>query len=93
MHQSSYYYLGHFSRFIKPGAKRVLCAASRKDLESTSFVNPDGSVAVVVMNRTETTIRFLLRLDGADMATELPPRSIATYLSDRQTLAQPTTPA
>jgi glucosylceramidase len=93
MHQSSYYYLGHFSRFIKPGAKRVLCATSRKDLESTAFVNPDGSVAVVVMNRTETTIRFLLRLDGEDMATELPPRSIATYLSDRQTLAQPTTPA
>jgi glucosylceramidase len=93
MHQSSYYYLGHFTRFIKPGAQRVLCSANRQDLETTAFVNPDGSLAVVVMNRTEAAIRFLLRLDGVDMATELPPRSIATYLTDRQTLTQPTTPA
>jgi glucosylceramidase len=80
MHQSSYYYLGHFSRFIKPGARRVLCAASRQDLEATAFVNPDGSVAVVVMNRTEASISFLLRLDAVDTATVLPPHSIATYL-------------
>ena len=80
LHQSSYYYLGHFSRFIKPGARRVLCTASRQDLESTAFVNPDGSVAVVVMNRTEAAIRFALRWDGLDATTELPPRSIATYL-------------
>lgn len=82
LHQSSYYYLGHFARFIKPEARRVLCAATRQDLESTAFVNPDGSVAVVVMNRTETAIRFMLRLDDKDVATELPPHSIATYLSD-----------
>ncbi len=81
MHQSSFYYLGHFSRFIKPGARRVLCAASRQDLESTAFVNPDGSVAVVVMNRTEVSIRFRLCLDGVEAATELPPHSIATYLT------------
>jgi glucosylceramidase len=81
MQQSSFYYLGHFSRFIKPGARRLLCAASRQDLESTAFVNPDGSVAVVVMNRTEALIRFLLRLDGGDAATELPPHAIATYLT------------
>ena len=80
MHQSSFYYLGHFSRFIKPGARRVLCAASRQDLESTAFVNPDGSVAVVVMNRTEESIRFRLCLDGEEAATELPPHAIATYL-------------
>lgn len=81
LHQSSFYYLGHFSRFIKPGARRVLCAASRHDLESTAFVNPDGSVAVVVMNRTGAAIRFALRCDGVEATTELPPRSIATYLT------------
>jgi glucosylceramidase len=81
MHQSSYFYLGHFTRFIKPGARRVLSAASRQDLESTAFVNPDSSVAVVVMNRTEAVIRFLLCLDGVKAATELPPHAIATYLT------------
>jgi glucosylceramidase len=82
MHQSSYYYLGHFTRLIKPGAQRVLCAASRQDLETTAFANPDGSVAVVVMNRTEQAISFALRLGSETAATELPPHSIATYLAN-----------
>ena len=80
LHQSSYYYLGHFSRFIKPGARRVLCTASQQDLESTAFVNPDGSIAVVAMNRTESAIRFILHLNDEEVASELPPHSIATYL-------------
>jgi glucosylceramidase len=80
LHQSSYYYLGHFSRFIQPGARRVLCAATRQDLETTAFVNPDASIAVVAMNRTEQTIAFKLSAAGQYATTELPARSIATYL-------------
>ncbi|OIN91419.1 MAG: glucosylceramidase [Comamonadaceae bacterium CG1_02_60_18] len=81
MHQSSFFYLGHFSRFIKPGAQRVLCAASRQDLECTAFVNPDDSLAVVALNRTDAAIGFTLQLGAEWAATELPPHSIATYLT------------
>jgi len=80
LHQSSYFYIGHFARFVKPGAQRVLCAASRQDLEATAFVNPDGSTVAVVMNRTELPIAFALCCSDRRAATELPPRSIATYL-------------
>ncbi len=80
LHQSSYYYIGHFARYVQPGARRVLCAASRQDLETTAFVNPDGSIAIVAMNRTEQAIAFTLSATGQSVATELPPRSIATYL-------------
>ena len=31
--QSSYYYIGHFARFVRPGAQRLLCAATRELLE------------------------------------------------------------
>jgi glucosylceramidase len=68
--------------FVKPGAKRVLCAASRTDLEAAAFVNPDASIAVVVLNRTEAAIAFALRIDAQTVAAELPARSIATCLSD-----------
>ena len=44
-------------------------------------VNPDGSVATVVLNRTEAPIRFELRCDGAAQVVELPPRSIATCIT------------
>ena len=80
MHQSSYFYLGHFSRFIRRGAQRVLCAATKQALEATAFVNPDGSTAVVVMNRSEAAITFTLSLNGARCVTGLPARAIATYL-------------
>ncbi|WP_282827807.1 glycoside hydrolase family 30 protein [Pelomonas sp. V22] len=80
MPQPSFDYLGHFARFIKPGAERVLCAASRQDLECTAAVNPDGSLALVVLNRSEATQRFVLCVDGEACLAELPPRAIATYL-------------
>jgi glucosylceramidase len=80
LHQSSYWYLGHFARFVQPGARRVLCAAARQDLEATAFVNPDGSTATVVMNRSETPIRFVLRIAGRHHAADLPARAMATLL-------------
>lgn len=79
-HQSSFAYIGHFSRFIQPGAHRVLCAASLQDLETTAFVNPDGSTAVVVLNRTEKAIAFRLRMHDAHCASEIPARAIATFV-------------
>ncbi len=79
-HQSSYFYIGHFARFVQPGARRVLCAASRQDLEATAFVNPDGSVATVVMNRSEQGIAFRLQVGATTVVSELPARAIATYV-------------
>ena len=79
--QSSYYYLGHFARFIKPGAQRVQCAASLQVLEATAFINPDGGIAVVAMNRAAVGQRFVLGVDGRRWVAELPPRSIATYIA------------
>jgi len=76
--QSSYYYLGHFARFVRPGARRVLCTLSRQDTEATAFRNTDGSAAVVMLNRTEQAQRVLLRIDATGGVLELPPRSIAT---------------
>ena len=78
--QSSYYYIGHFAQFIRPGAQRVLCAASKQDLEVTAFVNSDGTTVIVAMNRSEAAIRFRLSVNDQHVATEIPPRAIATYL-------------
>jgi glucosylceramidase len=80
MVQGSYYYLGHFARFVKQGAKRVLCATSKHDLEATAFLNLDGSSVAVVMNRTESAIDFNLKLSHQRASVQLPARSIATYI-------------
>jgi len=80
--QSSYAYIGHFSRFIRPGARRVIAAPDRDDLETTAFVNPDGRIAVVVLNRTDKDIALTLRYGGQAASTEAPPHSITTYVFD-----------
>ncbi len=77
--QPSYYYIGHFARYIRPGAQRVLCAQTHDALESTAFRNGDGKIVVVVMNRTEQTIPFALKYEGLSAMTEAPARSISTY--------------
>jgi glucosylceramidase len=80
--QSSYFYLGHFARFARPGACRVLCAATREQLPCTAFVNPDGSTATVVMNAGEDAIDFTLTVGAQRALATLPPRSIATYVGE-----------
>ncbi|MFZ4549504.1 MAG: glycoside hydrolase family 30 protein, partial [Bacteroidales bacterium] len=57
---SSYYYIGHFSKFIRPGAKRIISSGSRGQLLTTAFKNTDGKVVVVVMNQSETLIPYRL---------------------------------
>jgi glucosylceramidase len=78
--QSSYYYLGHFSRFIRPGAQRILCATNRDDLEATAFANPDGALAVVVLNRTESERHYAVSLPTCRAISTVPPHSISTYV-------------
>lgn len=75
---SSYYYIGHFSKFLRPGARRVAASSNDDELLATAFANPDGSVVAVVMNRTEKEKPLAVWVDGRAAATQLPARSILT---------------
>ena len=80
MFTNSFYYIGHFSKFVRPGAKRIACSPSRSVLLSTAFINPDGKVAVVVMNRGEKQIPYFLWMDGQAAEVSSPPRSMQTVV-------------
>jgi glucosylceramidase len=80
IYTNSYYYIGHFSKFVRPGAKRIASSPSRSPLLSTAFVNPDGKVSVVVMNKTDQKISYFLWLDGNAAEVESLPRSIQTLV-------------
>jgi glucosylceramidase len=77
---NSYYYIGHFSKFVRPGARKIASAPSRSALLSTAFVNPDGKVSVVVMNKTDQKISYFLWLDGNAAEVSSLPRSIQTLV-------------
>ena len=60
IYTNSYYYIGHFSKFIQPGAKRISSSSSRDVLQTTAFLNPDGKIVVVILNTTDTDMDFKL---------------------------------
>ena len=80
IYTNSYYYIGHFSKFIKPGAKRISAAPSRSALQVTAFQNKDGKIAVVVMNQTDQRVDYNLWIAGDAAQVSSLPHSISTLV-------------
>jgi glucosylceramidase len=76
----SYYYIGHFSKFIRPDAKRVSTAVSRSSLLSTSFLNTDGKMVTVVMNQSDKEITYNLIIASEKTVAVIPAHGIQTLV-------------
>jgi glucosylceramidase len=48
----SFSYIGHFSRFLRPGARKAAVSRWSDCVESVGFVNPDGKRVLIVLNRS-----------------------------------------
>ena len=80
IYTNEYYYLGHFSKFIRPGAKRIVASTNRDILLSTAYINTDGKLVVVVMNSSDQKLSYRLCINGYGAATEALPHSISTMI-------------
>lgn len=76
----SYFYIGHFSKFIRPDAKRVSTASSRSQLLSTSFINADGKIVTVVMNQSDLEIKYKLYIGSNAVELISPPHAIQSII-------------
>ncbi|CAA9194814.1 glycoside hydrolase family 30 protein [Flavobacterium collinsii] len=76
----SYYYIGHFSKFIHLNAVRVSSAVSRSALLSTSFLNADGTMATVVMNQTDKDVTYNLIIAAEQAVVKIPAHAIQTLV-------------
>jgi glucosylceramidase len=73
-----YYYLAHFSKFIRPGAYRINCTGGGKSLNYAGFLNTDGSIILnVINNGDETSCKILW--DKKMAIQKLKPHSITTF--------------
>ena len=79
-YSSSYYYMGHFSKFVRPGAVRIANSIYTDKLEVCAFVNPDGSIAAIAMNPNEEDYPLVLRYHDEIASTVVPAHSIVTYV-------------
>ncbi|WP_256761665.1 glycoside hydrolase family 30 beta sandwich domain-containing protein [Cohnella sp. WQ 127256] len=78
--QSSYYYIGHFSKYIRPGAVRIASSKYTDKLETIAFKNVDGTIVVVVLNRTDEDLPYTLRNRDELAESVSPANSIQTLL-------------
>ncbi|MES3025440.1 MAG: glycoside hydrolase family 30 protein [Pseudomonadota bacterium] len=76
----SYYYIGHFSKYIRPEAQRVSASSSRSDLLTTSFRNRNGQLATVVMNSSDKPIRYRFQVGALETLVDIPAHAIQTLL-------------
>ena len=76
----TYYYIGHFSKFIKPGALRISTTTSRTTIESTSFQNNDGTIVTVVMNPNDEIISYKLVVGDLESKFDIEPRAMQTII-------------
>lgn len=76
----SYYYIGHFSKFIKPNATRVSTTTSRSTIESTSFKNKNGETITVVMNKTDDAIAYKLIIENSEVSLNIPAHAMQSII-------------
>jgi len=81
IYQSSYYYIGHFSRFIKRGDKIIKCENETDNLLALSSVNDSGVTTTIVLNKENTQKSFTYKNEETALHLSIPPRSIATLIN------------
>ena len=73
-----YYTLSHFSRYIRPGAERIGYETSDDKLLTTAAQNPDGSIAVIILNQSEEPKTINLSLGERSTTITIDQQAIQT---------------
>lgn len=76
----AYWYIGHFSKYLRPGARRVACTSTSDDILATAFANADGRTATVMMNPTDAAKDVHVWVAGSAVKVSMPAHAIATVL-------------
>ena len=81
LYQSSYYYIGHFSRFIMPGDKIVNSVNTNKNIEVLSSIkNDESSIQTIILNKNDVAIEVEYNRGQIRSVFTIPERSIITVV-------------
>lgn len=75
-----YYYLKHFSKFVRPGAVRVQTSGSLPNVRCVAFKTPQGGVVSECINSRHNDVEICLVWHGKSLRLILPGVSITTCL-------------
>jgi len=77
---NTFYYIGHFSKFIRPGAKRISSVSSSNSILATAFKNEDNTIAIIAMNTTDTPLAYTVTIALKTAKLKLAAHSIQTIV-------------
>jgi glucosylceramidase len=80
-----YYYLSHFSRFVRPGAYRIECNCGTGSLNMAGFQNPEGELVLNVVNNGSVT-DGCIKWDGKSIHIKFKAHSITTVRWNRNSM-------
>ena len=75
-----YYTMGHISKFVQPGAYRIESDNYHSNVESTAFKNPDGSIVLILSNRTIIDRKIEVVYKNSSFDYELIGKSAVTFI-------------
>ncbi|MEY9892473.1 glucosylceramidase [Catenulispora sp. MAP5-51] len=77
-YNAEYYVLGHFSKFVKPGALRIDSNVVGS-VNNVAFENPDHSIALIADNTGSSAQTFQVSYKGSSFGYTLPAGAMATF--------------
>jgi glucosylceramidase len=78
---SSYYYIGHFSKFIARGARRIHTTHNLPaGIFTTAYENPNGTHVVVIQNQNDVSTSISLSIQGQGFGLDLIGHSIVSLI-------------
>ena len=80
LYQSSYYYIGHFSRFILPGDKIINSKNTNDTIDVLSSINDQNIVSTVIQNKNDSCVELNYNRDNVSFVFTIPKRSIVTVV-------------
>ncbi len=75
-----YYYLAHFSKFVRPGYVRIETRGSQQGVRVIAFKSPDGQIVAELMNSKREDVQMALAFHDRVVHVSLPATSITTAL-------------
>ena len=73
-----YYYLAHFSKFVRPGAVRIETSGDGGGVRSVAFQAKNGDIVTEILNSSRNQASVALNWRGKFLSLKLPALSIST---------------
>ena len=76
----TFYYISHFAKYLKPNCTKIHFNKFSENICVTAFQNPDKSVIIILLNKTDTNIEYNLCYQQFAWHDNLDSHAIVTFI-------------